>query len=486
MSPRLRKILIGLGYSAWFTFLFILLTWFTFPWSRVKDRVMVQASDAGWDLRVDSLGSAVVGLKGKGVSLAKSPSGDDAPPAPLFVFDKIKIKTGVFGAMRTGMALRGVASEGGVTPSELVQRILGAAGTIDAVGKLYGGKLDLAVASEEEAARIALEADKVDLSRYVLTTSAFEADPRGKLRVDGDVTWHWEDPKKTSGNLDVVIDDLVVAGLKVSFLTLPEMAFSRSEAHLKFGRGKAEFRDTAFEADEVQAVVEGFVTLSNNVMRSRLSLKLRFKLRDDLDGLTKVTMGANPTHKDSEGWYHYQVNGTLGRPRLRESPTSVRRGSSSSTSRRPGTTSRGGSGDDDDDDDVKSERRDRRTGGSRTGGDKVDREPMSDSEKADLDAERARLREERLQRREDRRARREELMQRRRERQADLDGGTAGTAGVGAVDDIDRTNYPPGGDQGEILDEEPLELEPIDEEEFEELPEGEFEELPEEQFDFED
>ena len=471
MSPRVQKILKGLGYTSWFLFLFVLLTWFTFPWSRLRDQAIVQAHGAGWELRIDSLGSAVVGLKGKGIALARLSGVDETPNPDLVALDKIKVKTGIGGALATGLALRGVASEGGTTAADLAKRILDAAGAFDLDAKLYGGKLEARVESGEEVARFEVAASGLDLARYVLQTEKFSADPRGRLRTDADVTWHWEDPKKTSGSIDLVLDDLVIAGLKVGMFGLPETAFSSSEAHVKFTRGKAELRDTEFDADEVQVVVEGFVTLSKSVMRSRLSLKVRFKLREDLDQLAKVALGAAPAHKDDDGWLHYQVNGTLQRPRFRPSPASVRaaRSGGSSRSRRPAL------GDDDDDDLTPG----RRTAKPRTGGDKIDREPMSETERADTEAERERLREERLQRREERRERREELMRRRRERQADLDGtrsdgrtGTTTAPDYDLQDDVPRTNFPDG---EEPFDEEPVEDEELIEGEFEEPPPGEME-----------
>ena len=471
MSDRTRRILTGLGYTAWFLFLFVLLTWFTFPWSRVRDTAIVQAHDAGWELRIDRLSSAVVGLKGKGVALAVASDDDEAPNPDLIAFDKVKVKTGIGGALATGLALRGVAAEGGTTPSDLVMRILDAAGAIDLTAKLYGGKLQAKVEGGKETATFKVEAEKLDLARYVLETEKFSADPRGRLRADADVTWHWEDPKKTAGSVDLVIDDLIISGLKIGIFGLPETAFSRSEAHLKFTRGKAEFRDTEFEADEVQAVVEGFVTLSKSFMRSRLSLKFRFKLREDLDQLAKVALGANPAHKDDEGWFHYQISGTLQRPRFRPAPASAKPPRRGSSNRR--TTSRDAG---DDDDDVTP----RRTTRPRSGGDKIERSPMSSDQRETTDEERERLREERLRRREERRERREELMRRRRERQADLDSGTRSDGRVGAPttdfelqDDIPRSNFPEDEGEEEIIEEEGIE------EEFEEgVPEGEFDVEP--------
>lgn len=416
MNDRLKKAAMAFGYSTWFLLLFVILTWLTFPWGRVRDQVVVSATDAGWALRMDSLGSAFVGVKAKGVSVARLGSDGEAG-APLLTLDKVKVKTSLGGATAAGLEARDIAEAGGVPTDAFVSRMLSAIGTVELTSKLYGGKLKATVDGEDdgEASRIAWSADDLELSEYVLQTEAFSVEPRGRLRSVADVTWHWQDPKKSSGTIDLNLDSLIVAKLKVGFATLPEMAFSRSEAHLKISRGKAEFRDTVFQADEAEAHVEGFITLSNNFMRSRLSLQFKFKLRDDLDGLASMAMGSDPKHKDPQGWYHYQINGTLAKPRFRESPAAARGG------RRSGAPTRASKAAGDDDDDDTPQRTVRRPSTSRANPEKVERGKLSEDEQAERDEAAERMREERLERREERRKRREDLMQRRRERQAELD-----------------------------------------------------------------
>ncbi len=473
MNDRLKKAAMAFGYSTWFLLLFVILTWLTFPWGRVRDQVVVGATDAGWALRMDSLGSAFVGVKAKGVSAARlGPDGEAG--APLITLDKVKVKTGFGGAAAAGLEARSIAASGGVPTDEFVSRMLSAIGTVQLSSKLYGGKVKATVDGQDdgEASRIAWTADDLDLSEYVLQTEAFSSEPRGRLRSVADVTWHWSDPKKSSGNIDLNLDSLILAKTKVSFLTLPEMSFSRSEAHLKLSRGKAEFRDTVFEADEVEAHIDGFITLSNNFMRSRLSLQLKFKLRDDLDGLTKVAMGSDPKHKDKDGWYHYQINGTFSKPRFRESPAAARGGRrSGSPSRTPRSALEDLADDDDDDTPKRSSRRPT----NRKNPEKVERGQLSESEQAERDEAAERMREERMQRREERRKRREELMQRRRERQADLDSASdIEPVPIGTLED-DSLQIDP----NDLEEPEFIEPEEFEGEEGEELPfedELEFEE----------
>jgi type II secretion system protein N len=472
VNDRVKKAAAAFGYSAWFVLLFVILTWVTFPWSRVRDQAVVAAHDGGWALQIDSLGSAFVGVRAKGFSLARLDSKGEPGPA-LVTVDKLKVKTGFGGAAAAGLEARAIASAGGVPTGEFISRMLSAVGTIQLTSKLYGGKLKATLDGQDggEASRISWKAEGLDLSKYVVETEAFSMEPRGRLRSTADITWHWTEPKKSSGQIDLSLDSLVLSKTKVSFLTLPEMAFSRSEAHLKISRGKAEFRDTVFEADEVEIHVDGFVTLSNSFMRSRLSLQLKFKLRDDLDGLTKMAIGANPNHKDTEGWYHYQINGTLSRPRFRESPAAARGG------RRSGapTRTKRNLGDDDDDDDDRPKRSSRRPGRSnRTNPDKVERSQLSPAELVEREEARAKMAEERVRRREERRARREELMQRRRERQQELD----------SVRDLEAVPIGTLHDDSFQIDPEDLIDEFIEPEVFE--VEGEEEELLEDDLEFEE
>ncbi len=463
MNPKLRTALIGLGYSSWFAFVFVLLTWITFPWGRVQEQAMVAAADAGWALGIDDMGPAFVGVKAKGVTLAKAaPADAEEPPRALLQLDKVKLKTGAGGALSAGLALRSVAAEGGVPLDQLIQQVLDALGEVKLDGRLYGGKLRATATGDEEAARFVVDGEDLDLTTYVIEMEKFGADPTGRLQADADVTWHWEDPKKTSGNIDLVIDALSIRDLKFGFFGLPETTFSRSEAHLKLGRGKAEFRDTVFEADEVQLHVDGFISLNKSLMRSRLALKLRFKLREDLDGLTKVAFGSDPSHKDEDGWYHYQASGMLSRPRLRPSATAAR-GGRRSAARNPTRTLDG----DDDDDTVPDKAR---TPRRQTPRDKVEREPLSEQDQVERDAARERLADERRRRREERRERREAAIARRRARQAQLDDAADGRGG----EEAPQLNPQLGPDDIEV------ELEDPDLEFDEEIPEDELplEELP--------
>jgi type II secretion system protein N len=406
------------GYGLWFVGLYLALTWLTFPWSRIEDQAIVAASDAGWALEFGDLGSAFFGVWTEDMSLSPAPpqegENEQTPSGLLGVLlgdgiklDYARLKMPMTQLLPAGLTLRGALSDGGLS----VGSLLDSAGRIDLDARFWDGELALDVLSDPGSTRIEVDARDISLKDYALRVGFISADPQGILRSKGTIVWDKEDPKKSSGGLDLFLDSLIIPGLPI----VGDVAFSKSEGHIKLTRGRAELRDTSLEADELQAVVEGFVTLSKNIERSRLSLKLRFAVRDDLDPLVNGAMMGNTRHKDEDGWYHYQVSGTLAKPRFRPSAAAARRGKRSPTKPRKEPADLG-------EDDTRDEPQPTRTNDSGL----IERPSVSKSDREDADSRREQLREERARRREERKERREEMMRKRRERQDDL--GASGAA----------------------------------------------------------
>jgi len=416
MKPVAQRALQLLGYSLWFSVVFLLLTWLTFPWNRVRDHAIVAAHDSGISLHLDSLRASTSSVKAGGLQLTSSVDG----AMPWLSLDTLRVGSSTSGVISAALALRSMMQESPPSNSaEASRRVLDALGHLEIDAELYDGEFDLLAESDGEVSRIHSALERMSLDDYTIALRSFTANPKGKLKGGGDVTWHWEDAKKSSGSIDMVANGLILDGLTVAGFGLPETAFDRSEIHIKISRGRAEFRDTAFDSDVVQAVIEGYINLNTELPRSRLALRMRFKVRDDLDGLLKVQFGSNPRHKDTRGWYHYQVNGTLKRPRLRESPAAARRGRKEAAPKAPATTKPTPA------DSPGSEVPEEDSSGS--SGD------LQEARRLELDEERERLRDERARRREERKQKREDLIRKRNERQAEID---AGEDSRGSPEDI--------------------------------------------------
>ncbi|MEE2829057.1 MAG: type II secretion system protein GspN [Myxococcota bacterium] len=449
------------GYGLWFIVLYLLLTWLAFPWSKVRDQAIVAASDAGLNLQIDSLDSAFFGVDAKGIWIRpgtadEEPSDKRSTRPPLrktiastllgdgIGIDRLKLKLPASRLIPAGLTVRSTLLGEPIS----VNTLLSTVGQARLTASIWGGELDLRAEHGEEALRVTLDMEDINLKDYTFKGKYLSANPQGTLRSRGKITWNHDDPKKSSGGVDLFLDDLTIPDLVV----LGDVAFSKAEGHVKLSRGRAEIRDTTLEADEVQAVVEGFVTLSKTFSRSRLSLKVRFKVLDELDPLLGAVMGGNTRHKDDQGWYHYQVSGTVAQWRWRPSAASARRSGSRSSGR-----SSPPSRDSQSDEEEPIERSNDRT--------PIERPKLNDRDRQDAEQERERLREERTRRREERKARREELMKKRRERQAEIGQKGADGRRGGSVNDeeiwgipVDEPYAPPGANQdSDELDEDQLE-----------------------------
>jgi len=459
---RLRIVGRVSGYSLWLVALYFLLTWLTFPWSRVEDQIAVASSDAGWALSVEDMGSAFFGVKAKGISLRPASTADGKAPEkrPAFAgvlgegidIDRAQVKMPMSRLPTAGFLFLKNLLSGKLAVAEVIQ----SAEHIDLDAEFWDGTLAVDLKTSGITNKIDLAIQDVNLDKYKLNTPFVAADPQGTLRSKGNITWHKEDPKKSAGGIDLFLDSLTIPGLPV----LGDVAFSKSEAHVKLSRGRAEIRETSLEADEIQAIVEGFITLSKNVERSRLSIKLRFKVREDIDPLVNGAMMGNTRHKDDDGWYHYQLSGTLGKTRFRPSPAAARKGKRKPSKRTPTVSSS-----DDDSEDGAQVRSNENNG-------RVERSSISSTDRKSQETQRDQLREERTRRRQERKEKREEMMRKRRERQDELKQGNAGIAtdneAFAIPDDIILNGPPDQGDEGELeSDEEEGEEEEGEEEEGE-------------------
>lgn len=438
MNP-LRRALAALGYAWWFGLIFALSLWLTLPWSRVRDQVMVRAMDRGVSVLLGSLGPWPFGVRARDLSIGPIDAGPEG--SPWISLDGLRVSLGPFGLLRAARALPAlVRKEEGA--------VLGALAGLDIDAELLGGELSVDIEPAEGGARIVLDGEALDLSRKPLQFESFRASPTGFMRVSGEVTWVSGDPKKADGELSLDFEDLVLKGLNVQGFDLPEATFTKATTGIKIVKGRGDFRETVFESDVVTAYVEGTVTLGQDWKRSRFAVRVRFKLKDDLDAGFKLVAGMNAAHRDDDGFWHYQLNGTFERPRFRPSPAGARKSGGATPARRP---------------------RNKVDGGETA-------EPLDEAEPLpgitepaeDPDEMRARLKEERMKRREERKRKREELQRLREERATDRQmRPPPDQIQPEPVEDFERSNGPVEPEVDVEPEQDPLPL-PEDE-----LPEGE-------------
>jgi len=159
ISPRVRRILTLSGYPAFYLFCLLLFAYFTFPYERLKDRLLVEldaqrsSNPSAQHIEIDSLGPywlSGVSVKGLRLISPRAPGPDgDRPPSKLSI-DNAHVRVSIlplligrvtvsFGASAFGGSIDGwtrVNSEGRRIEASLDDIDVG---QIEMLGDLVGG-----------------------------------------------------------------------------------------------------------------------------------------------------------------------------------------------------------------------------------------------------------------------------------------------------------------------------------------------------------
>lgn len=285
------------AYAAFFALAFLLALQRTFPVDAVRERLTLEAAAQGWQVRMGDIApSGFAGVRMSEVTL-ESREGTRIPVEEARV--SLRLWPLVLG--RRGLAydlrlfqgrLQGVAEEG-----RGVQRLL-----------LRGEGIDLSAAAPLKRALGGL-----DLS--------------GVLRADLDVTLDPKDPQKTTGRIEVDVEQAALGG-QVSFpgmsggLTLPKASLGTVTGRATVRAGKAEFEKLEARGGEVDASGEQlYFMVQPRLEFAPLFGRARVKVADAFwqkaPALRAVADAAMASSRRPDGSWQFQVYGSLGHPQAK-------------------------------------------------------------------------------------------------------------------------------------------------------------------------
>ncbi|MGI5863435.1 MAG: type II secretion system protein GspN [Myxococcales bacterium] len=280
---RLKKLI---GYPAFFSFAFGLMLYLTFPFDTVAQVARAQAKSAGVELEIGKLGPGFLGLKASRISLKMPKQPEQAKePEPLFI-DSVSVR-----------------------PSLLP---VGAKFS----ASLFGGTLE-GNYGVLGSPKVKLRAKGINLLRSN-AKAAVGLDLDGTLNAVVDLKVNPADHSKTEGRIALLGDGLIINGGTIAHYDLPKIDLGRLEAELKLEGGKANVTTFRANGKDVEASLEGEITLAAKATLSQLKLQLQFKPAEDfLRRNSLIQTGLSfAMSKDSKGYYGGSVSGVLGKPRF--------------------------------------------------------------------------------------------------------------------------------------------------------------------------
>lgn len=319
MKERLKRLAPRLGYPAFYLLCFVVFLLWTFPWDKVRDRVVAQfnaqqrTSSNPSELRIEELDSHwLTGVKAKGVKLVSPPMEPGKPPVEIKI-DEARARVAVLGLLvgNTDVSF-----------------------AIDAAGGSVKGTFE----SSSKQRVVDLTFEDVDLARVEAIAQAVGFPLDGKLNGTLALTLPEGKASKASGAVNLEIKDMYAGGAKeltvktpLGPFTLPRLKVGNFSVTGQANDGVLKLSKIGATGGDVDVAGDGRVQLREMATDAHLDVNLKFKVNDayrSKNDKTKMLFGTpggkekpmlemDPkmaSSKTQDGFYQLRITNTLAKP----------------------------------------------------------------------------------------------------------------------------------------------------------------------------
>ncbi len=290
------------GYAAFTLVAFVFALRQTFPADAVKERIVLEAAAAGWQVSVADVRPA--GLVGVAMSSVVLESRDGS---------RVPIE-------RLDAQLR------------ILPLLLGRRGvSFDA--RLFDGRVRGFAEAAGSAHHLRALVSGVELSRAVALRRATGMELTGTLHGDVDLTLDERQPARSTGRIDLAVDRAAVNGGQLPIpgmggaLTVPRLGLGELTARASVKDARLTFDQLETRGDDVEATGEGlYCVLQPRLAFAPIFGKARIRIRDSFwsrsgaAAFKPVAEVALAQARGPDGAYGFQIFGTLSQPQARMAP----------------------------------------------------------------------------------------------------------------------------------------------------------------------
>ena len=298
LRPWQRRAAYGVFAAA--AFLFALRQ--TFPAEAVKERLILEAAAAGWQVSVADVRPAGIAGIGMRSVVLESRDGLRIPIERLDAHVRL---------LPLLVGRRGVAFD----------------------AALFEGRVRGVAEASQTSRHLSAKLASVDLSRAVALRRATGMDFAGLLRGSVDVTVDEKQPAKSEGFVDLAVDGAAVNGGQMPIpgmggaLTVPKLGFGQLTAKATVKEGRMFFDRLETRGDDVEATGEGlYCVLQPRMAFAPIFGKAKFRIRDTFwsksgaAAFKPIIEVALAQARAGDGAYGFQIFGTLSQPQARMAP----------------------------------------------------------------------------------------------------------------------------------------------------------------------
>ena len=297
------------GYSAFSVFALFLAFFLTFPYETLKERLRVEADNAGYLVRIGSLGPGLFSLRATDVKISKKPTGaaDEKPPEALQI-DAISVGPALF---PPGVAISAKAFGGSVSAK--------AGGLSNISVKLEADDVDLAKGNLKGFTGIDF-GGTIDLNaaltmpRISVGGGPAEPDLGG---ATGNIVIETHGVAINGGTANVVIP---MYGAEPTPLDLPKIVFGDITGKMKFDKGAGTIEEFRGKSADLEVGISGTLKLAKALAYSEPNLEIRFKPDSEFQkrlGLIGSALSAVGSDPKDPNWRMGKLTGFLGKPNFR-------------------------------------------------------------------------------------------------------------------------------------------------------------------------
>lgn len=318
MSPRLRRILIGVGYGGAYFFLLVVFFYLTFPYDRLKDRLVrdFNARQTGPDpmrLEIDEIDSYwLSGIEAEGVRLL---SKNDAAAG------KSK-KTKVTGIDHVHARLS-------------ILSLLVGRRSVSFGADAFGGTVAGTISDSDAEREVDVEIEALDLGQTPLLAGILGIPLAGALSGSIELVSPEARLSKAEGKIGLKVAGLSVGDGKAKIrdiIALPKLDAGELVLAAEVKAGQVKVTQLSANGPDLELAAEGNIRLRDQPDQSYLNLTTEFKFTDrytNKDDITKALFGKsgafdldpkNRRAKRPDGFYAWRVSGALSRPVFAPNP----------------------------------------------------------------------------------------------------------------------------------------------------------------------
>lgn len=306
-----------LGYGAFALVAFIVFFFLTFPYGTLRRRLVQEAAEQGYALRIGRLRPGLRGITATQIQLSKVLEGSMSAELREVVLGEGPL-AGVPG-LGEPLAIRSLALRPTLLPPGVAFH-----------AELLGGTLQGAVGGVRTL-QVELKMADLDLARDNLP-SFLEVDMEGRL--DGSVSLvippaqgrpAGPDFGQTEGQVALDGKALIIKGGKLTVpvygqptkVDLPTINLGALDARMRFEKGLGTAEALNVKGDDLELQGSGTIKLARQVNLSELGLDLKLRVEPEAVnrlGLLGAGLGVLPTDKDDPKFRAARLSGVLSRP----------------------------------------------------------------------------------------------------------------------------------------------------------------------------